>query len=98
VPGTIINGVSAPRIPTISNLSFSLTDQLIKHLDGLVATSAGAACSCAKPQPSKVLTNMNLPEDLAKNCLRLSANRQTHPMEIKQATKIIIQAAKKLLP
>jgi cysteine desulfurase len=95
IPGTTINGGGAPRVPNISNLSFSLQEQLIDHLPGL-AVSSGAACSCPKPQPSKVLLSMGVDDARAKNCLRISASRNTTPQEIQRAANIIIATAKKL--
>jgi cysteine desulfurase len=96
IPGVHINGVDAARVQSISNMSFSLREPLIGHLQG-IAVSSGAACSCPKLTPSKVLLSMGLSEDLAKNCLRISACRTTTPQDIRTAGDIIIQAAQKLL-
>lgn len=95
VPGATINGGSAPRIPSISNISFLLKEQLIDRLSGISASS-GAACSCSTPKPSKVLLSMGVGAEMAKNCLRLSAGRDTTPQEIQQAAEMIIAAANNL--
>jgi cysteine desulfurase len=92
VPGARINGRSAPRVPNISNISFSSSQPVIDKVKG-VALSAGAACGCSKTQPSKVLLTMGVPETSAKNCIRVSAGRFNTEAEIMRAADIIIHAA-----
>lgn len=94
IPGSVINGSNALRIATTTNISFPFKTLVIDSLQG-VAVSAGSACGCIKPQPSKVLLAMGLPENLAKNCLRISAGRFNTPKEIASAGDLIISAAKK---
>ena len=95
VPGAVINGGSSPRVAHISNISFPFKAQIIDHLPG-IAASSGAACSCPKKQPSAVLLSMGAPSSMAKNCLRLSAGRDTTQQQIRSAATLIVDAAKKL--
>jgi len=95
IPGTILNGAASPRIPNISNISFPSRGLLIDKLQGL-AVSSGAACSCLKPQPSKVLLSMGLTNSLAKNSIRISAGRFTTPEDIARAAHLLIAAAKNI--
>ena len=88
-PETVINGVGAPRVGTISNLCFP--KPVLSKLRS-VAASGGAACSCAKPKPSRVLLEMGRTNTYASNAVRLSASRINTPKEIAVAAQEIIEA------
>jgi cysteine desulfurase len=84
IPGAVINGLEAPRVASISNISFPFKRPVIDLLKGL-AVSSGAACGCVKVKPSKVLLSMGLDELLAGNSIRISAGRFNTPEEVMKA-------------
>lgn len=88
-PGVIINGEGAPRIGSITNLSFP--KPVLSKLRN-IAASSGSACGCAKPKPSRILLQMGKTETYASNAVRLSASRNNTPGEIEVATQDILQA------
>jgi cysteine desulfurase len=92
--GAKVNGEFAPRVGNITNLSFPYPKLVIDSLTG-VAASAGAACGCSVPKPSKVLLAMGLSDQEATNSLRLSAGKFTTPVNIIAAQNLIINAALK---
>jgi cysteine desulfurase len=75
VPGLVVNGAGAERLPTISSLSVPGADpeMLLAALDlAGIAASSGSACSSGSVTPSHVLTAMMLPPELAGPSLRFS--------------------------
>lgn len=95
ISGALVNGFKAPRVKTISNISFPNQSLLIDHIQGL-AVSAGSACGCMKAKPSKVLLAMGLPESLATNSIRISAGKFNSVTDIQAAKRILLNAAKML--
>ena len=93
IPGSVVNGLGAPRVPTTTNISFPLNTPVIDKVKD-VAVSAGSACGCTKAKPSKVLTAMGRPENLATNSLRISSGRATTPQEIMIAQSRLLNALK----
>lgn len=92
-PGAIINGGDALRAPCISNIAFPYSEPVIQSIKG-VALSAASACSCAKPEPSRVLSRMGLPENYARNAIRVSISRFNQPKDLKIAKDRIINSIK----
>jgi cysteine desulfurase len=91
IPDLVVNGAGAPRVGSISNISFPGTDPeaLLLNLDlEGIAASSGSACSSGTFAPSSVLSAMGLREDLATSSLRLSLGRQTTSEEIDRAIEI----------
>ncbi|MBW8868614.1 MAG: cysteine desulfurase, partial [Acidobacteria bacterium] len=75
VPGTVVNGDAARRLPNTSNISFDgvEAESLLIALDlEEIAVSTGAACSSGTLEPSHVLKAMGLPHPRTKNSLRFS--------------------------
>jgi cysteine desulfurase len=75
IPDVTVNGLTAPRLPTTTNLSFRGVDgqSLVVALDlNGVATSTGAACSSGSLEPSHVLIAMGLTEEWLHGSVRLS--------------------------
>ena len=73
-----INGVSAPRLPTTSNImvDFAEGEGLVIALDLKgVAVSTGSACSSGSLEPSHVLTAIGKTPDEAHGSLRFSLSR-----------------------
>lgn len=84
IPGSQVNGVTAPRLPGTLNMSFDGIDgqSLIFELDlkGLAASS-GSACASGSVNPSHVLLALGLPYKLAHGSLRLSLGKYNTPDE-----------------
>ena len=92
IPGSQVNGVTAPRLPGTLNMSFDGIDgqSLIFELDlkGLAASS-GSACASGSVDPSHVLLALGLPYKLAHGSLRLSLGRYNTPDEAEMIIRIV---------
>ena len=99
IPDCRINGLSAPRTPNTSNITFSGIEgeALVIALDlrGL-ACSTGAACSSGAVEPSHVLTAIGLPAAEARASLRFSLGRHTTDAEVDVALELIPAAVAQL--
>ncbi len=87
----VVNGMG-PRICNTTNLSFpkDLGEDLLIALDMAgVAVSHGSACSSGALEPSRILTNMGVPLQIAKSAIRFSLSRNTTLEEIDRAIDII---------
>jgi cysteine desulfurase len=85
VPGLIVNGQGADRLPTILNVSIpgANTELLLVMLDlEGIAVSSGSACSSGGVSPSHVLTTMGLPADVAGPSVRFSLGRDTSARDV----------------
>ncbi len=75
VPGTVVNGDPARRVPNTTNISFDCIEAesllIALDLEG-IAVSTGSACSSGSLEPSHVLRAMGLPQARARNSLRFS--------------------------
>jgi cysteine desulfurase len=75
VPGAVVNGAGAPRVPNTSNIGFTGIEAesllIALDLEG-IAVSTGAACSSGTLEPSHVLKAMHLPNGRAQNAIRFS--------------------------
>lgn len=75
IPEVIVNGATAPRLPTTTNMSFNGVDgqSLVVALDLKgVATSTGSACSSGSLEPSHVLIAMGLAGEWLQGAVRFS--------------------------
>lgn len=92
IPGSQVNGVTAPRLPGTLNMSFDGIDGqlLIFELDlkGLAASS-GSACASGSVNPSHVLLALGLPYKLAHGSLRLSLGKYNTPDEAERIIRIV---------
>lgn len=92
IPGSQVNGVTAPRLPGTLNMSFDGIDgqSLIFELDlkGLAASS-GSACASGSVNPSHVLLALGLPYKLAHGSLRLSLGKYNTPDEAEMIVRIV---------
>jgi cysteine desulfurase len=75
VPGTMVNGSGAPRVPNTSNISFERVEAesllIALDLEG-IAVSTGSACSSGTLEPSHVLKAMGFPAHRTQNSIRFS--------------------------
>lgn len=92
IPGSQVNGVTAPRLPGTLNMSFKGIDgqSLIFELDlkGLAASS-GSACASGSVDPSHVLLALGLPYKLAHGSLRLSLGKYNTSDEAEMIIRIV---------
>jgi cysteine desulfurase len=75
ISDVLVNGATAPRLPTTANLSFKGVDgqSLVVALDLKgVATSTGSACSSGSLEPSHVLIAMGLADEWLQGAVRFS--------------------------
>ena len=86
VPGTVVNGAGAERLPNTSSLRFDgiQADRLLPVLYD-VAASTGSACQSASDAPSHVLTAMGLTPEQARATVRFSLGRPTTEAEVDAA-------------
>jgi cysteine desulfurase len=78
IPGVVLNGDPARRLPNNVNVSVEGTDSqsLVIGLDlAGVAVSAGAACSSGTLEASHVLTALGVPDERAMSAIRLTLGR-----------------------
>ena len=75
IPDVLLNGATAPRLPTTTNISFKGVDgqSLVVALDLKgVAASTGSACSSGSLEPSHVLIAMGLADEWLHGAVRFS--------------------------
>lgn len=83
MPGVVLNGSDASRIPGNLNLTFpgrTAADLMAAIPDLCVST--GSACSSAEIEPSYVLKALGLSDDQAARTLRIGIGRFTSPADI----------------
>ncbi|MCC6721601.1 MAG: IscS subfamily cysteine desulfurase [Bacteroidia bacterium] len=94
---TYINGSVKSRLPHVSNISFKFIEG-----EGLmmgvkdIAVSSGSACTSASLEPSYVLKNIGLDDELAHSSLRFGLGRFTNEEEIDYAIEHVKTAVNKL--
>ena len=78
IPGTSVNGGTAPRLPSTTNIRFSGADAdaLMLLMPG-ISVSSGSACTAASQAPSHVLLAMGMDYGAAEECIRFSLGRPT---------------------
>ena len=92
VPDAYINGVDAPRMPGITNVTFPGTqsDSLLLLMDSeKVSCSTGAACSAGVHRPSHVLLAMGHTEVTAQSSLRFSCGATSTESDIDFALSVL---------
>ncbi|ASY24823.1 cysteine desulfurase [Candidatus Planktophila lacus] len=92
VPDAYINGVDAPRLPGITNVTFPGTqsDSLLLLMDSeKVSCSTGAACSAGVHRPSHVLLAMGHTEITAQSSLRFSCGATSTESDIDFALSVL---------
>ena len=92
VPDAYINGVDAPRLPGITNVTYPGTqsDSLLLLMDSeKVSCSTGAACSAGVHRPSHVLLAMGHTEVTAQSSLRFSCGATSTESDIDFALSVL---------
>lgn len=94
IPGVRVNGpgAGAARLPNNVNCSIAGVEieALLLGLDlAGIAASNGSACTAGSLEPSHVLTAMGLPEELARNSLRLTLGKDTSESEIERVLNVL---------
>lgn len=98
IPGSYINGESAGRVATVTNVTFpgaTMKDVFPGMRE--IAASTGSACKTTSEKPSHVLTAMGLSDADAFSSLRLSLGRFTTDEEIQRAAVVITEAVSETL-
>jgi len=99
IPGTVVNGGSAPRVPNTTNISFDRIEAesllIALDLEG-VAVSTGSACSSGTLEPSHVLRAMGLPAHRTQNSLRFSLGLYSTEEEVARVVEVLPRLVEKL--
>lgn len=95
-----VNCKKANRLPNTSNIYCGgISNQtVLLHLDQKgICVSAGSACNTGSPEPSHVITMLNIDgfpnKDYARSCIRISLS----PSNTKQEIDFLIQSLKELI-
>ena len=99
IPGVLINGAAAPRLPNTANVAFPGIDGqiLLLALDMAgVACSVGSACSSGSTELSPTLRAMGLANERVASSLRFSLGATTTDAEIDEALRRIINVCRDL--
>jgi cysteine desulfurase len=94
VPGALVLGLNAPRLPHILSVGFpdQRSDALLMALDlEGVSASAGSACAAGSLEPSHVVAAVGVPPAYATGVLRFSLGRATTEAEVDVAAAIVRQ-------
>ena len=92
MPGTVVNGVAAARVPNTSNISFERVEgeSLVIALDLKgIAVSTGSACSSGTLEPSHVLRAIGLSSSRVQNAIRFSLGPATTGAEIDRVLDVL---------
>ncbi|MBI2711274.1 MAG: IscS subfamily cysteine desulfurase [Bdellovibrio sp.] len=92
-----LNGHPTERLANNLNVSFAFVEgeSLMMGMKEL-AVSSGSACTSASLEPSYVLKNIGVGEDLAHTSIRFSLGRFTTDEEVDYAIRKVIETVKKL--
>jgi cysteine desulfurase len=92
VPGTVLNGAHAPRVPNTTNISFDRVEaeSLLIALDlEAIAVSTGSACSSGTLEPSHVLRAMGLSTHRTQSSLRFSLGLFSTQEEVDRVVAVL---------
>ncbi|WP_426731680.1 cysteine desulfurase family protein [Myxococcus faecalis] len=97
VPGVVVNGAGAPRVPNTSNLRFEGVEGeallIALDIEG-ICVSMGAACASGTLTPSHVLRAMGLSAAEARGSLRFSLGSETREDDVRQ----VVDALRRHVP
>jgi cysteine desulfurase len=85
IEGAIVHCDGVPRLPHTTHVAFAGVSghQLMLQLDARgIAVSTGSACHSGRPQPSRTLLAMGVPESEALASLRISFGITNRPEEV----------------
>jgi cysteine desulfurase len=95
--GVQINGAADKRLPHTSNVSFGWVEGeslLMSFPD--IAVSSGSACTSASLEPSYVLKNIGVGDELAHSSIRFGLGRHTTEEEVDYTIGHVVKAVNKL--
>lgn len=99
VPGTVVNGDPAARVPNTTNISFERVEAesllIALDLEG-VAVSTGSACSSGTLEPSHVLRAMGFQASRAQSSLRFSLGLFSTQEEVDRVIAVLPGLVEKL--
>ena len=99
VPGTVVNGERALRVPNTTNISFDRVEAesllIALDLEG-VAVSTGSACSSGTLEPSHVLRAMGFPPHRTQNSIRFSLGIGNTTGQIDRVVDILPRVVERL--
>jgi cysteine desulfurase len=99
VPGSVVNGARAARVPNTTNISFDRVEAesllIALDLEG-VAVSTGSACSSGTLEPSHVLRAMGFPAHRTQNSLRFSLGMFSTDAEVDRVVAVLPSIVEKL--
>jgi cysteine desulfurase len=99
VPGTVVNGDRAARVPNTTSISFDRVEAesllIALDLEG-VAVSTGSACSSGTLEPSHVLRAMGLPMHRIQNSIRFSLGMFSTEQEVDRVVELLPRLVGKL--
>jgi len=92
-----VNGNTQHRLPHVANISFKYVEGegLMMAMKDL-AVSSGSACTSASLEPSYVLKNLGLSDDLAHSSIRFGLGRFTTEAEVDYAIEVTKKAVNHL--
>lgn len=92
VPGVVINGIDAPRLPSIVSATLPDTDAqaLLLALDAAgVCVSAGSACSAGTPKPSQVLAAIGMEPAAMAGTVRISVGWSSTSADVAKLAEVL---------
>ncbi|MDL2410335.1 cysteine desulfurase NifS [Rhizobium calliandrae] len=92
IPDAFVTGDQQKRLPNTSNIAFGQVegDGLLLLLDRYgIACSSGSACTSDSPEPSHVLTAMNIPHISTKGVVRFSLSRDNCDEDIDHVLDVL---------
>jgi cysteine desulfurase len=92
LPGAVVHGEGAPRLPNTLSIAFPGADaaSIVLGLDlAGVAVSRGAACHSGAEEPSHVLRAMGMPPAWSGATVRLSLGPETTDAEVERALELV---------
>jgi cysteine desulfurase len=100
LPEVTLNGPAlAPHLRLANNLNVAFVgvdgETLLMNARG-VAASSGSACASAKPEPSHVLLNLGLSEEMARSSIRFGLGRFNTEEDVTRAAAAITVAVNQL--
>ena len=99
VPDVRVNGLGAPRLPNISNMSFDGIDSeaLLMRLDlEGVAVSAGSACTSGALEPSHVIAALGIEAKWHRGVIRFSLGEATDASDVEYVVGLMMRIAPEL--
>jgi cysteine desulfurase len=99
VPTAVVVAEHAERAPHITNIIFPGIDSeaMVMHLDlAGIACSAGSACHTGTVEPSRVLTAIGVPPDLATRSIRFSFYKQNANGDVDRLLTVLPEITEKL--